>query len=237
MESFIKAEFNIKATQDALGTFIGDQIAFVTAKSLTDLATASQRLIRENIPRRFNVHSTWVQKGVRVKPALKKDIQNYGMAEAEVKHIDPYMEQHEVGGDKELRSHGKSVGKKNIAIPEKGFAANARTGSGKIKTSMRPKTLLKDIGKPGRQRKWGKHRKPKPYIIKSKFNGAALIAIRTTDARYPVEYLYVLSKHAHIKQRFDFEKQTRVYVEGNASKVFAENMMAAIKSNADRRNG
>jgi hypothetical protein len=206
-----------------------EQFSFVLAQTLTQLAKGSQEQIREDMPSRFTLRSRWEQMGVRIEAAKKSDVRSSGSAEAAVKHIDPYMTLQEEGGDKRPKR------KRSLAIPERTFQpAGLRTSSGAIAPRYRPKQLLKDYkGKdwykqrhPGR--KWGRHKKPKPFIMEH--DGRVIVAIRRLSSRYPLTYLYVLSHRARVQPRFDFQKTVRAYVAKEYDRKFSENMLAALAS-------
>jgi hypothetical protein len=225
--SLATVQIDIKPTMAALSALEKEQVPFVLAKTLTDVALGSQQTIREGMPKRFHIRSKWEISGVRIEPAKKIDIKTYGYAESVVKHIDPYMALQETGGSKDPKKT------RALAIPEKKFEQTGiRGSSGAIKRKFLPAQLLKDYKgqawykqrHPGR--KHGKRRKPKPFIIEK--NGRVFVAIRGAESRYPIEYLYVFAAHAHIKPRFDFQKTVEQYVAGNFEKKFSENMLAAL---------
>jgi hypothetical protein len=223
MKALATVRIDIKPTIAALSALEKEQVPFVVAKTLTDVALGSQRVIREGMPNRFNIRSRYEIVGVRIEPAKKIDIKNYGLAEAVVKHIDPCMALHETGGEKIPKTA------RAIAIPEKKFEQTGiRGSSGAIKRKYRPAQLLRDFNQQRHHgRKRGKHGKPKPFIVAK--NGRVFVAIRSTASRYPLDYLYVFAARAHIKPRFDFQKTVEQYVAGNFEKKFAENMLAALK--------
>ncbi len=217
----------IQATLNGISQVQLDELPFVVAKTITDLAKGSQEQIRKEMPTRFTIRSSWPLKGLRIEPAKKADFRR-GQCEGAVKHLDHYMALHEEGGPKENLSHGQQKGSgKMTAIPHYKARDKMRTGSGRLKkTALR---ALKKNTDPDRRkgRKWGKRRRPKPFIITPEKGSKALVAVREGRERYPVKYLFVLSKHPHIEQRFDFEKTVQSYVERNVGKLMAQNMMAA----------
>lgn len=224
----VDINLNIKPVIKALNAIEREQLPFVVAKTLTEIAKGAQKAVQKQTDRKFHSRSEWVKKGVRIETAKKKTVQRYGFGEAIVKHIDDYMTPQETGGEKKLLSHGKSTKRKAIAIPEKNIAEQMRGSSGAIQKKFKPKTLLNKPASSGRPRKWGRHKKAKPFIMTSNTNDHVVIAMRKGNERYPLKYLYVLAHRAKIKPRYDFRKIVKGYAEGTFSKKFAENMMAAM---------
>jgi hypothetical protein len=214
---------DMEKTLKELASFEKDQFPFAFAKTLTQLAVSSQEKIRRDMPSRFHLRNKWEQMGVRIEPARKADVRSSGSAEAVVKHLDAYMTKQEEGGE-------KKVSGKSLAIPMQGEAM--RGPGGAIQKKFLPKTLLKDYKKDGagpHGRRMIRKKKAKPFVLVSK-NGNALIAIRRLDGRHPVKFLYAFAEEAHVKPKFDFKKTVDDHVSKNYSKVFEENMAAALRS-------
>jgi hypothetical protein len=206
-----------------------DQLPYVLAKTVTDVAKGAQAEIQKAMPRRFNIRNPWAIKGVRIEPGKKADVKRTGQAEAAVTHIDPFMEKQETGAQRAIRSQGRATGgNKRQAVPVDD--TGLRTASGAIKKAKRPGALLKDYGKlPDRRtgRKWGRKRRPKPFIMAAK-NGASLVAIRTGAARNPVRVLFTLTSRIKVNPRFEFRTTVENYAATHFYKIFKKNMAEAL---------
>lgn len=217
----IKADFR-QALQAVKG--IADrQIPFATAVTLTRLAQGSQRRIQNEMDQHFVLRSKErMIKGVRIKPAKKRDFKS-GNIHSVVRDIDKFMGIHTTGGKK------KATKSKYVAVPtdpllEKGV----RTGSGKMKKSWRPASLIAKSKKMGRPRKWGRHRKPKPFVIAETQSGQPIIAIRKGNARRPIEALFVFHQNTDIPKGWPFVETVRDYCFKNADSLFAQEFRKAV---------
>tara|TARA_R110002095_G_scaffold151739_1_gene131311 strand:+ start:568 stop:1152 length:585 start_codon:yes stop_codon:yes gene_type:complete len=68
------------------------QIPFALALSLTKTAKAAQKGLKDELPRDFTLRTTWVPRGIRIKPAKKRDL------EAHVGSVDENMALQARGG-------------------------------------------------------------------------------------------------------------------------------------------
>jgi hypothetical protein len=235
---------NLKEFRKELDDIQNQQFPFAIAKTLTIVAQEAQRTLIGDLPRHFDLHSSWTAKGIRIDPAKKSDMKTKGQIESAVKDIDASMVKQETLGGRVRTSHGKPVRGLNV-IPETQARSKLLASSGRIKPSMLPGRLLKGntnefavwnkVAKAGdknpfapRGRKWGRHRKPKPFIMKSKHGNALLVAVRQGDERKPLTYLFVMSPRVQMHKRWDFKKTVEEYVRGRITKVFAEQMIAAM---------
>lgn len=82
------------------------QLPFATALALTRTAQDVQAEIRRQLPQRFTLRNSWVEKGIRIERATKSKL------EARVYSRDDFMRLQETGGTKTPRA-GRS-----LAIPE-----------------------------------------------------------------------------------------------------------------------
>jgi hypothetical protein len=71
------------------------QAPFAIARALTRTAQEAQGRVREELPERFTIRSRWVPGGIRYRPATKAGLV------AQVGSVTPFMEQQEVGGERE----------------------------------------------------------------------------------------------------------------------------------------
>lgn len=93
-----------------LGFLAQDQIPYACARTLTTLAQDAQAEVRRQLPRRFTVRNTFVEKGVRIKAATKANLQSEVFANTEGTFSLDFMLLQEEGGAK--RPRGRS-----LAIP------------------------------------------------------------------------------------------------------------------------
>lgn len=190
-----------------------EELPFVVAKTVTDLAKGSQNKIQREMRQRFTIRSHWPIRGVRIEPAKKSDMKRSGQCEGAVKHIDHYMTLHEEGGEKENLSRGKPSGSsKRTAIPHYKSRRKLRTQTGRLKKSA--KKYLKPATESPRTRKKGRRRTPKPFIINVSGN-RSLVVIRKNRKRDSLRYLFVLADRPRVKARFEFEKTVREYTVNN----------------------
>ncbi len=102
------------------------QLPFATAKSLNDVAFSANREVSRDMSKTFIIRRPFVQKGLRVDKAKKKNLT------ATVFHRDAYMDKQQVGGTLRGVLH-------RISVP-----AMIRTNIRKrIPKSKRPSTILK----------------------------------------------------------------------------------------------
>jgi len=206
-----------------------DQLPYVLAKTVTDIAKGAQAEIQKAMPRKFHIRNPWTIKGVRIEPGKKAQVKKTGQAEAAVTHIDPFMKKQEEGASRAIESHGRRIGgNKRQAVPVDD--TGLRTASGAIRKRMRPGALLKDYGKlqdRRKGRKWGRKRKPKPFIMHAA-SGASLVAVRTNAARLPVRVLFTLTSRIRVNPRYDFRRTVENYAAKNFHKIFKANMTAAL---------
>ncbi len=213
----IKVDFS--KTIEAMGRVQRKQIPFVAAVSLTRLAQKSQKGVKKNMKKSFTLRSPRVIKGVRIKPAKKNDFFK-GTIQSQVNELDDFMVQHETGKDK------TPGGSKALAIPTKFQQQTGRTSTGKMKVSKRPKRLLKKgVAK---KRKWGRHKKPKPFIMTFK-SGKQAIVIRKGKDKLPVRTLYSFKSSAKIDKKLKLEEITNATAKRNYSRVFYNEYQKAIK--------
>lgn len=130
------AEYSVKAS--GLEEWFRDlskmpeEIRFRTAKTLTLTAKAVQKSQQAHMARTYNVRNRQLLKGIRIQPATKDRMV------AAVYTIDEFWKLHESGGTKRPRSAA------TLAIPDARRPAGSvkRTGSGRISSGTRPRSLL-----------------------------------------------------------------------------------------------
>lgn len=126
----VKAEVDIASWQRAWNALGRDQLPFATAATLTSLAKSAQARVRQELPSRFKVRSTWTSRGIQIQPASKRD---WPRAYALVGTRDAHMVDQELGAVRKPRSG------RNIAIPTKRVK---RKGSGAVRAAQRPRRLI-----------------------------------------------------------------------------------------------
>lgn len=104
----------------------GRQIPFAMALTLTRTAQDCQKEVQRKLPTQFTIRNTWTEKGIRITPASKTNLQS------SIYTKDDYMVLQNDGGVKKPRSG------KVLAIPEAIRTSNTDI----LKRSMRPKSLL-----------------------------------------------------------------------------------------------
>ena len=172
----------------------------------------------------FNIRNPRVEKGVRIEPAKKAQFKA-GTINSVVKDIDDFMALHTTGGKK------RSTQSKNVSVPTDALLGKgARSAKGKIKARFKPKVLYKKAKEPGRPRKWGRHRKPKPFVFESKYGRAAVIAQRKGDSRLPIDVLYVFHPTTDVKKTWPFYEDVEKFVDRNTDKIFSRTFNKAVAS-------
>jgi hypothetical protein len=152
------------------------QIPFATSQALNTAAFGAQGFVKRDIPSKFIMRKTWIQKGILVTKALKTRLTAFVFSR------DYFMLDQEQGGV-------RTAGKHRIAVPDE-IRKNPRT---KISEARKPKNILKKphifiINNLIVQRKGGKK-------IRRKGSGASF------EKKYKI--LYKLTRRAMIKPRFD----------------------------------
>lgn len=118
-----------------LGFLAQDLIPYACARTLTMLAQDAQAEVRRELPRRFTIRNTFVEKGVKIKPASKSNLQSEVYAQMEGAFSLDFMLLQEEGGTKRPRGQ-------NLAIP-----VDAKRSKRDIVTQAnRPKALLRKKG-------------------------------------------------------------------------------------------
>jgi len=201
---------------------VKDQIPYATALALTRLAQGAQVAVKTQAHYAFELRNPRrIEAGIRITPARKQDFRR-GDIHSEVYDIDPFMALQETGGRKTASSG-------SLAIPDELVHTKKRTATGSIKKAWKPTTLIRrQRDQPGRPRKWGRHRKPRPFIMHYGSSGGS-IAIRAGHERYPLIYLYHFKRAAKISPRFQFIRTVDRWVAKEFGRQFAMAMQRALK--------
>lgn len=212
----VRIDFNMRKEQAKLTGVEKDQFPFALALALTRTAIQAQKVVQKETQEKFNLHTMFIPRNIKVIPAKKKDIQKFGLAEAFVgtTKIISFMTPHEKGGMKKPRGRA-------LSLPSEGLGGGVRTATGAIKKSMRPAALLAKANAKGSQkgRKKSGGGKPQPFVR----NG--MILVRTGKERFPLRVLYKFESQAKIKPRWEFEDSVRIVV----TNYFAHNMKESMR--------
>lgn len=103
----IQFTVDTKGADRWLTTFGSRHVPYAAARALTKTAQDAQAEVRRQLPRRFTIRNTFVEKGVRIKPARYRD----NPIQATVWDKDDFMRKQEDGG-----THKPKSGR-NLAIP------------------------------------------------------------------------------------------------------------------------
>lgn len=214
-------------------------LPFVLAKTLTQTAKGAAGRVKMRTRQEFKLHSEFIPRGIRIRPAQKADLVRYGFIEADV-HTAPlisgFMPLHETGGTKRPHATGMKDRGASLALPASGVTSRAfKTRSGRVRKRWKPKELLKAYNEglrygPGsRVSRSGKGGRRKAFITRSS-TGTPIIVRRRSKARLPLEVLYSFIPRAQIDASWRFEPTVRRYVSFAIDKKFQRNMSQAIRS-------
>lgn len=193
----ISVVHNIQDAVDKLGAYDSTQLRFAAAKSLTNVAQAVKARVVAEMPNRFTLRRTWVQKGIRVQPATKANLT------AVVGSIDPFMERQEIGAFKvPMGPRGKY-----IAVPND----NVLPGS---TARVANADLPKKLGDRG-------------FRIKAKDGRMYLAKRFLKGARKGVQILYSLKLKTDVKKRLGLVEIGEQVIAKQFRKIFTDNLLAA----------
>ncbi|EPY01378.1 phage tail protein [Magnetospirillum fulvum] len=218
----IHSTSNLEEIASKLTELEATQVPFAWVLALNRTAAEGQERVKADLPSRFTLRRDWVAKGLRTAFATKS------RPVAMVYTKDWFMEDQEAGGD---RSPAKSP---TMFIP----SLEVREGGsfeGQIKKGMRPKALMKAVGKADgratrRYRKpGGEYAKPLPFIIKMK-NGKQGLFIRRDHKRLPIVLLYTLQASVKIPPRWSFGVTTQGVADKVLRREFIKALDEALKS-------
>lgn len=147
---------------------VAKEIEFAAVVSLTRTVVLAQKKVRESLDKNFTLRNTFTKKGIRIKPATKKD------KTAEVFSLDWFIAQHEKGETRVKPSETPFLIEAFIRDVA-GISEKKR-----IPKRLRPENVLNKRVK-GRQ----------PVILKTR-KGTRGIFLRTDDAFMPLRLLYTI---------------------------------------------
>lgn len=196
----ISVVHNIQDAVDKLGAYDSTQLRFAAAKTATNVAQAVQARVRDEMPKRFTLRRTWVQKGIRVQAATKANLT------AVVGSIDPFMERQEIGDYKvPMQARGKY-----IAVPTKNVKP--------AKTSLVAKAdLPSSLGAKG-------------FRIKTADGRLFLARRFLKGARKGIQVLYSLKAKAFVPKRLGLVEIGERVIAKQFRKIFTDNLLAAQRT-------
>lgn len=182
----VQVRTNIAELYRYLDKAARSQVPFATAVALTRMAQAGQARYRSELPKKFELRSTWTARGILIKPAKRSE---WPRPFAIVGSRDDYMVLQEQGGTKRPKKG------RELAIPGERFARKLRGGGGRIPRSRRPKQLIA---------------KKKQYYLtqlqsgRSKGMPAILKRRKGKHDTTRDRVVYIFRRDGHIRPRADF---------------------------------
>jgi hypothetical protein len=226
----IKVSIDYKATARQLKDMAREQLPFAFASALTKTAGAAQKQVQNRTKKAFHLHTDFIPKGIRIKPAFKAEILRYGYTSANVLTapiISRWMPLHEPGGTKESERGRK------VAIPGQGLLdQNPKTARGAMRAGMKPGALLRKMDRAqAKPKAKGKGRLPSlPFVMKGPKSGDTLIVQRWGAQRGELRTLYQFRPKAKIDARWAFEETVRRVATRAFGADFDREMRAALAS-------
>jgi len=182
------------------------QLPFASALTLTRLAQMSQDELRSKLPGDFTLRNNWVQKGIVIEAAKKKD---WPFQSAQVGSRDYFMALHAVGGIKRPKEGT------NLALPR----AIRPNKTDLVKRKDWPSRLLKKKGKNA------------PYLFTSK-KGKKMVAMNLEGPSQIRNFsriiLYRFTRQSQIKRDWPIDTRTEVLVQRQYFSVFGRVLAEAI---------
>jgi hypothetical protein len=177
----------------------------------------------------YKLHSDWLPKGILVERANKKDIIQYGLAQAVVyssKGSTPYVGLHETGGTKRPLPPRKAINMPSITLQRKQY----KKPMGSVKVAWKPSTLLRNYN--AQKHAVGKKKKKggesKPYLIQAKGGQPAVVARRRGSSSVGVEVLWLFIKTARIKPKLKAQEAVYKEVVQNMDRLLRVNLTNAM---------
>lgn len=188
------------------------QIPFVAAVSLTRLAQEGRADVIASLPEHFTLRGTWLQRGIRYRPAEKRA---WPKTASWVGSVDDFMEAQEVGGEKRPRS-GKHLGEPFEARPTK---------EAKVPPSKWP----------GRQL-----RRKRTFVTtlrRGSRKGSLAVVRRATTEQFPLQVLYVLRKSVQVRPRLGMRETVQATMNAKLPSIFSAELQKALDPKRARSNG
>jgi hypothetical protein len=190
--------FDDAAFQNACND-IEKQVHFAGAQALTKTAMDAQEEVKRQLPERFTIRTTWLARGIRIRPASRNRLESAVLVK------DEFMEFQEVGGDKTSFS-GDALGIPVGARP---------TPQSVTRPSKFPGALL---AKPGYF-----------IAPIAKGADTMVVWRRTGKGKKQrMTLMYVFKRAVHLKPRFGFNTTVRKVAIERFPKRFAEALQQAM---------
>lgn len=100
----VTVRFDTRDYKRQVEGFLRDQLPFATALALTRTAQRAQEALKVELRRDFTLRTKWVSKGIRIRPAKKRDLIS------RVGTLDSFMAPQALGGTKRARGAGGQLG-------------------------------------------------------------------------------------------------------------------------------
>lgn len=208
-------------SKEFLRRFTTSNIKFGLAKTLTDLALASQQEVRKELPKRFQIRRQWVPQGIRIRPASKSNLQSAVFSVDSGGRRD-FMARQETGG---IKAPEKG---KHIAIPLKAVKPTPQT---LIQQGWKPKNLLRMLPNNPNQKndrkRFAMAQRAQAFKVKSKNRPGVEIILMKKGGVYVPAWLLVPS--ARITETDFLSKPSIRAVNLNAARLLRENLIASLK--------
>ncbi|TAH39280.1 MAG: hypothetical protein EYC70_00410 [Planctomycetota bacterium] len=194
------------------------QLPFATSLALNWLGKDAQAEVRQRLPAIFELRSDWVQRGIQMTPAQKRDWPN---SAAVVGSRDAFLVQHETGAVKTARSG-------RLAIPARGAAV--RGAGGRIPRSRKPRALL------ARRRTFintirsGQQKLEHTGTHRSRNAGLPAILQRVGKKRYPLRVIYVLRPRGIIRRTLGMHETVEAVVRARYGAKFRQAIEYALRT-------
>lgn len=225
----LSARLEGEAIEAQMRALAGEQFPFAMALALTKTASGAKKEVFEQTKRDFEVRaSNFLQKGIRIKPAQKRDVQSRGYGTAEVytsPRLSTFLPDHIGGETRTPRGRKRAVPGPDLK--------NYRTKTGRVKRNVQPSTLLKDYQpwKGGRSIGRSRRRLGKPFIMPTKRDSLLIIARRRRDK---IEKLWYLVDEVKIQQGgWEFYPAVMKYVNRNFERHAKDALDDALNPNKD----
>lgn len=194
------------------------QIKYAASNALNKIAFVSQRKLKEEYTKNFKVRNKTLPRKIEVTKATKQNL------EAKIALNAPntgFMEIHTTGGI------SKPTKSKHLAVPGESIQEKGRTGTGKMKQSLRPAQLLKYANMHPKKRR-NKVANPHAFLVNK--NGKILIGRRLKDNRKKTEWLYLQILQAKEEKRWAFKEIVKSIADLNLAKEFEQQLKRALET-------
>lgn len=185
------------------------QLPFATAVALTNLAKDARALVAGGLRDRFTIRSSWVERGIRYKPAEKRD---WPHTSALVYSKDAFMQAQEVGGVKRGRAGGDTPQPLAIRRTKEERTTPSKWPGAQLK---RPRTFVR-------------------RLTSGPAKGERAVLRRASADRYPLQVLYVFAPSTRIRPRLGMRKTVTDSVGAGYAKAFETSLQRALAPRVPR---